>query len=94
MDGMDGWLSYTAVTPRASLKSDANKASHPWSRELLVDDVTVNGGFSTLLLLKLLILINLYVIFCQIGKIYHLRFPPKNKVMISGAPVLQRLSVE
>ena len=25
MDGMDGWLSYTAVTPRASLKSDANK---------------------------------------------------------------------
>ena len=26
MDGMDGigWLSYTAVTPRASLKSDAN----------------------------------------------------------------------
>ena len=25
MDGWDGWLSYTAVTPRASLKSDANK---------------------------------------------------------------------
>ena len=23
--GLDGWLSYTAVTPRASLKSDANK---------------------------------------------------------------------
>ena len=23
MDGMDGWLSYTAVTPRASLQSDA-----------------------------------------------------------------------
>ena len=22
--GLDGWLSYTAVTPRASLKSDAN----------------------------------------------------------------------
>ena len=45
----------------------------------MVDDVTVNGGFSTLLLLKLLILINLYVIFCQIGKIYHLRFPPKKQ---------------
>ena len=25
LDWMDGWLSYTAVTPRASLKSDANK---------------------------------------------------------------------
>ena len=25
LDGWDGWLSYTAVTPRASLKSDANK---------------------------------------------------------------------
>ena len=24
-DGLDGWLSYTAVTPRASLQSDANK---------------------------------------------------------------------
>ena len=24
MDWMDGWLSYTAVTPRASLQSDAN----------------------------------------------------------------------
>ena len=24
-DGLDGWLSYTAVAPRASLKSDANK---------------------------------------------------------------------
>ena len=23
--GLDGWLSYTAVTPRASLKSDAKK---------------------------------------------------------------------
>ena len=23
--GLDGWLSYTAVTPRASLQSDANK---------------------------------------------------------------------
>ena len=25
LDWMDGWLSYTAVTPRASLQSDANK---------------------------------------------------------------------
>ena len=32
MDGMDGWLSYTAVTPRASLKSDANNLSDPPKR--------------------------------------------------------------
>ena len=51
----------------------------------MVDDVTVNGGFSTLLLLKLLILINLYVIFCQIGKIYHLRFPPKKQSQDFGS---------
>ena len=38
--GLDGWLSYTAVTPRASLKSDANKtyiahrASHSFARTI------------------------------------------------------------
>ena len=30
MDGWDGWLSYTAVTPRASLKSDANNSDVYW----------------------------------------------------------------
>ena len=29
LDWMDGWLSYTAVTPRASLKSDANNTTIP-----------------------------------------------------------------
>ena len=32
MDWMDGWLSYTAVTPRASLQSDANKKERRFER--------------------------------------------------------------
>ena len=54
-----------------------------WSRELLGGDVTVNGGFETLLLLKLLILGALHdalvVLFCKLMACYENRTCRKGK---------------
>ena len=54
-----------------------------WSRELLGGDVTVNGGFETLLLLKLLILGALHdarvVLFCKLMACYENKTCKKGK---------------
>ena len=47
MDGWDGWLSYTAVIPRASLKSDANKVTIKTVKLLFLTTFSVQLHFTS-----------------------------------------------